>query len=114
MNEMLSPAAYNGDGIGISVKFIGLNDDSYDELAIAIEDRNFIKVSRNETIPFMSTVAQFSDLENGKIYNIKGRVIQNGEEKIVESSMIGKKTVEKTNKPNLMRGGAMFNKVVGR
>lgn len=107
MSEILSACKYQGEGIGLSVKFIGLCEDNYDELSIALGDGAFVTVERDADFSFRSTPAEFCDLSRNEVYLIRGRILCNGSERFVQCHMVAREAFLEVFGPFIRHGGAL-------
>lgn len=78
MDEFLIPSIYDGDSSGISVMFAGLNNENYESLELSIDGENFVSVERGTGNPFYSSAYTFNNLENNKMYCVKGKFVSDG------------------------------------
>jgi hypothetical protein len=89
MTEYLIPTKYSGTGFGISVMFAGLEDNiNYDSLEISIDGVNYINVEQNLENKYNSIPISYSDLTDGKLYTVYGRIVKDGTVQIIENNML--------------------------
>lgn len=67
------PSSYSGNGAGLCVMFAGLSG-NYRRLELSVDGADFTEVRQDPNDPFYSMQLQFSGLEAGTLYMVRGRV----------------------------------------